>query len=182
MSLTDTIMNKRRRFAAATAVALATGLAVFAAHAATTRTIGVGALPYDPVVDGPATVTVRTLTIAPGEVLGWHAHPGLVYVVVATGTLTVEDGCGGETVYTQGQAFIEPANRIHRGKNLTGTDVVTVQTFIMAEGTPISESHATPGCGVPQHVDECKVEGWRMFNHPTFYSQGECVEFVLTTN
>lgn len=97
-----------------------------------------------------------------------------------TCTLVVEDGCGTEATYTQGQAFVEPPNRIHRGKNLTDATVVTAQTFLVPAGSPTSVSHATAACGVPQTVDECKNDGWRAFNYPdTFISQGECIEFVL---
>ena len=39
----------------------------------------------------------------------WHQHPGIgAYTIVKTGTLTVEDGCGGEVVHLPGTAFIEP--------------------------------------------------------------------------
>lgn len=48
---------------------------------------------------------------------------------MTSGVLNVEDGCGGEAVYTVGQAFLEAPNRVHRGKNLTGEPVVTAQTL-----------------------------------------------------
>lgn len=181
MSQTDKTLTKRRRMAAATAAALAAGLAAFAAYAATSQMIGTGTMQYSEAVGGPATLTMRTLTIAPGEVLGWHHHPGTgAYTVVVSGTLTVEDGCGGEAAYSQGQAFLEPPGRVHRGKNLTGADVVTAQTFLVPLGTPTSVSHAQRMCGVPQHVDECKNDGWRAFNFPAYFiNQGQCVDYVL---
>ena len=174
---------RRRRIAAATAAILAASLAVLAAYAATSQTIGTGTMPHSDLIGGPAILTVRTLTIAPGEVLGWHAHEGIgAYTVVVSGTLTIEDGCGGETVHAQGQAFLEPANRVHRGKNLTGTNVVTAQNFLMPAGTPISHSLPHRMCGVPLSAGECKGDGWWTFNFPeTFTSQGACMAFVNET-
>lgn len=181
MQQTDKQLPRRRRAATAVGVLLTAGLAVSSAHAATSTPIGSGHMEYAQLVGGPATLTMRTLAIAPGETLGWHRHPGIgAYTVVVSGTLVVEDGCGTEVTYTQGQAFVEPPNRIHRGKNLTDAPVVTAQTFLVPAGTPTSVSHATAACGVPQTVNECKNDGWRAFNYPdTFISQGECIEFVL---
>lgn len=110
-----------------------------AANASVSQVIAVGPIEYSTTLGGPATVTVRRLTIDPGEVLAFHSHPGIVYTVVTRGTLTLEDGCGGVTAFTVGQAFQEPPGRVHRGKNL-GTDVVeTIQTFIVPTGAQISE-------------------------------------------
>ncbi len=166
---------------AALGVALAAGFACLAVYAATSQTIGTGTMQYSEAMGGPATLTMRTLTIAPGEVLGWHHHPGIgAYTVVVSGTLTVEDGCGGAAVYSQGQAFLEPPDRIHRGKNLTDANVITAQTILVPLGTPTSVSHAQRKCGVPQRVEECKKDGWWTFNFPSYFlNQGECVEFVL---
>jgi len=174
---------RRRRIATAATAILAASLAVLAAHAATSQTIGTGTMPHSDLVGGPAILTMRTLTIAPGEVLGWHAHEGIgAYTVVVSGTLTIEDGCGGVVVHSQGQAFLEPANRVHRGKNLTSANVVTAQTFLMPVGTPISHSLSHQKCGVPLSVEECKDGGWRTFNFPeNFASQGACMAYVNET-
>ena len=108
-------------------------------YAATNNTIADGTISYFEPFGGPATVRIRTLTIAPGEVLGWHYHPGVgAYTIVKQGTLTVEDGCGGEQDYQQGQAFLEPSFRVHRGKNLTTGEVITAQTFIVPHGSPFT--------------------------------------------
>lgn len=181
MKQTHETSRKSYRIAAAAAAALMAGFAGSAAQAATSVVIGTGNMEYAEVVGGPATMLMRTLTIAPGEVLGWHAHPGTgAYTVVVSGTLVIEDGCGGESVYSQGQAFLEPPGRVHRGKNLTGANVVTAQTFIVPRGTPTSVSHAQPLCGVPQTVTECSGNGWRMFDLPRqFVSQGDCMAFVI---
>ena len=53
------------------------------AYAATTVIVAVGTIPHSDVLNGPATVTFRTISFAPGEVGQWHYHPGPVFTVVA---------------------------------------------------------------------------------------------------
>ena len=165
-----------------TSAALGVVLLGITTYAAVNNTIAVGTMDDSEFVGGPATVTMRTLTIAPGEVLGWHAHPGIgAITIVKQGTLTVEDGCGGETVYTAGQAFLEPPGRVHRGKNLDAIEeIITAQAFVVPLGLGISVS--TPRlCGQPADVAECRQEGWENFTYPrTFANQGDCEQYVIT--
>ena len=148
------------------------------AYAATSVISGVGTMAqYDP-FGGPATMTARSLFIDANEVLPWHQHPGIgAYTIVKTGTLTVEDGCGGEVVYPQGSAFIEPPGRIHRG--IAGdAPVQTVQTFLVPAGSGFSVN-VPKGCGSPLKVDECKGDGWSTFTSPrAFSNQGDCVAYL----
>ena len=153
------------------------------AYAAVTVILAVGRIPDSQLFDGPATVTVRTLTIKPGESLQWHYHPGYAYNVVKSGTLTVEDGCGGhEETLLPTDAFEEMDGRVHRAKNLSATeDVVVYNTFIVPEGKPTTRN--TPNnerrCGPPVDMNECKDQGWIKFNHPySFLNQGECIDYV----
>jgi quercetin dioxygenase-like cupin family protein len=152
------------------------------AYAATTVILAVGTIPHSELFDGPATVTVRTLTIKPGEVLAWHYHPGYAFNVVKSGTLTVEEGCGGEETLTPGQAFEELDGHVHRAKNLSATeDVVVYNTFIVPQGKPTTVN--IPGnerrCGPPSDVNECKDGGWVNFTQPrSFTNQGDCVDYV----
>ena len=145
------------------------GIALLAvnAYSGTTQTvdsettpIAIGTILNSELFDGPATVTVRQLKILPGEVLAWHYHPGRAYNVIKSGTLTVEDGCGGE-------------------------DLVVINTFIVPQGSPTTIN--TPGnqrlCGPPESVDECKNGGWLNFTHPrTFNSKGDCIHYVRNGN
>ena len=136
------------------AISLGAVLLGFTAYAAVSEVIAVGTMAHSEALGGPATVTVRRLTIAPGEVLGWHYHPGVgAYTVVRRGTLTLEDGCGGEEVYTAGQAFLEPPGHVHRGKNLGSAEAETVQPFIVPVWTPISVP-TQPQCGAPAGAGE----------------------------
>jgi quercetin dioxygenase-like cupin family protein len=154
------------------------------AYAASTLILAVGTIPHSELFDGPATVTVRTLTIGPGETLAWHYHPGYAFNVVKSGALTVEDGCGGEETLTPGEnsAFEELDGRVHRAKNLSTTDpVVVYNTFIVPQGklTTVNIPGNERRCGPPSDVDECKDGGWSQFTHPRIFNdQGDCVQYV----
>lgn len=175
-----------------TLVGLGIALLAINVYSGTTQTIyseatpiAVGNILHSELFDGPATVTVRQLTIFPGEILAWHHHPGRAYNVIKSGTLTVEDGCGGEEVFTAGQAFEEVHGRVHRAKNLGIENVAVINTFIVPQGSPTTIN--TPGnqrlCGPPTNVDECKNGGWMNFTHPhTFSSKGDCIQYVKTGN
>src|SRR5688572_1779670 len=83
-----------------------------------------GTIPDSELFEGAAKVSVRELTIKPGEELPLHYHPGHVFIVVKSGTLTVEDGCGGEKKLTMGQGLEEMNGRVHRGKNVDASDEI----------------------------------------------------------
>jgi quercetin dioxygenase-like cupin family protein len=53
-------------------------------------------------------VYVQQVDIAPGGSSGWHEHPGLVMVAVATGAVVVTVGCDTGHQYSAGQSFVEP--------------------------------------------------------------------------
>jgi len=151
---------------------------VATAYAAVSDIRGVGTVAHFGPFNGPGTMTARSLFIGANEVLPWHQHPGIgAYTIVKTGTLTVEDGCGGVVVYPQGSAFIEPPGRIHRG--IAGdAPVETVQTFLVPTGSGFSVN-VPQGCGPPLEVDECKGDGWSAFTAPrTFSNQGDCVAYL----
>jgi quercetin dioxygenase-like cupin family protein len=152
---------------------------VTSVYAATSVISGSGTIAHFDPFDGPATMTARSLFIEANEVLPWHQHPGIgAYTIVKTGTLTVEDGCGGEVVYPQGTAFVEPPGRVHRG--IAGDVAVeTVQTFVVPAGSAFSVN-VPKACGAPLVVEECKGDGWVAFTYPrTFLNQGDCVTYVL---
>lgn len=176
-------MKLKTRRGAVLAISVAILLTGVTAYAAVTVILAVGTILQSQLFDGPATVTVRTLTIAPGESLQWHYHPGYAYNVVKSGTLTVEDGCGGEEeTLTPGQAFEEMDGRVHRAKNLSATEpVVVYNTFIVPEGKPTTRNipNNERRCGPPIDADECKDDGWLKFTHPSsFINQGQCIDYV----
>ncbi|CAN5718693.1 hypothetical protein BH18ACI4_BH18ACI4_04170 [soil metagenome] len=136
--------------------------------------------PHFEFLNGPATVTVRTISFAPGDVAAWHYHPGPLFNVVTRGTVTVEDGCGGEQSFTVGQAF-EEGGRVHRPKNLGSEATFAYQTFVVPHGEPttVNIPNNQRLCGPARNVDECKDGGWMNFNFPTSFSnQGEYIAYV----
>ena len=165
------------------AVVAAISLLAVGVYAATTVILAVGVIPESALVGGPATVTVRTLTIAPGETLAWHYHPGYAFNVVKSGALTVEEGCGGpEETLLPGDAFEEVEGHVHRAKNLGTEPTVVYNTFLMPQGQPttINIPNNERRCGPPSRVDDCLMDGWRIYDHPqSFESQGQCVKWVL---
>lgn len=108
--------------------------------------------PASRVFDGAVKVTIRSLTIKPGEELPLHYHPGHAFNVVKSRTLTVEDGCGGEKKLTLGQGLEEMNGRVHRGKNVDATEVMVYDTFITAPGKPTTVNIAANErrCGPPR--------------------------------
>jgi quercetin dioxygenase-like cupin family protein len=172
---------KRLRIELLIAISLSALLLGVIAYAQT-NILAVGTIPHSELFDGPATVTVRTLTIQPGVSLAWHYHPGYAFNVVSSGALTVEDGCGGEETLFPGDAFEEMDGRVHMAKNLSTIEpVVVYNTFIVPQGKPTTRN--IPGnerrCGPPHDVNECKDDGWMKFTHPrSFISQGDCVQSV----
>jgi quercetin dioxygenase-like cupin family protein len=71
-------------------------------------------------------------TILPGESVPWHYHPGRVYAVIVSGTLTEEHGCGQPALeFNTGSAFTEKSGAIHRVFNYGIDPVVIVLTFIV---------------------------------------------------
>ena len=162
-------------------LAISLGVVVWAAivYGQTTNVLSVGAISHSQLFDGPATVTVRTLTVKPGEVVPWHYHSGHAFNVVKSGTLTLEDGCGRVHTLSPGQGFEAFDGRVHRPQNLGDTDVVVYDVFVLREGKPTTVNLPERRCGPPNEVDECKDNGWRSFNHPqSFISQKQCVNFV----
>jgi quercetin dioxygenase-like cupin family protein len=169
------ITRQKSAIAAGLGAVLLVGVTVYAASSVVS---GVGTIAHFAPFDGPATMTARSLFIDANEVLSWHQHPGVgAFTIVKTGTLTVEDGCGGEVVYPQGTAFIEHPGRIHRGK-AGAMPVETVQTFVVPVGVAFSVN-VPQGCGAPMEVAECMNSGWSTFTYPrTFANEGDCVSYV----
>ena len=173
---------RRWRAWAAIAGALGFGLVGVTAYSAVSQIIAVGTMEHSDLIGGPATVTMRTFTITPGEILPWHYHPGAgAHTVVISGVLNLEDGCGSEVIYTPGQAFLEHPFRVHRGKNLTSDPVVTAQTFIVPPGSATTVQTGVQMCGPPRTADECTGDGWASFDFPRiFRNAGDCLQYVIT--
>ena len=86
---------------------------------------------------GPVKVVVLDVSFPALASAGWHNHPGPVFVVVKTGTLSVWTASCEKNTYTTGQAFFEPGpGSSLLVKNESSTTEATVSaTFIVPPGT-----------------------------------------------
>ena len=151
------------------------------AYALTTTPLAAGTVDFFAPFGGPANVRMSKTTMSVGETNGWHSHPGLVYVIVKSGTLTFESGCGDVHVYSAGQAFTEQATDIHRAVNYGPDPLEFYATLVVPAGSPSRINYGGPLCGPPADKNECKNGGWSKFNYPrSFVDQGDCVSFVET--
>ena len=157
------------------------GLVVYAAMPPVATILGDGVNANMPLFEGPARVTARHLTTPPGDVGGWHYHPGYVQNVVTQGTIKIEDGCGAAPSYSAGQAFETSEGRVHRAINEGTVDAIEYNMFVGPVGRPLGVP--IPGnerrCGPPSNVAECEGDGWAAFDFPgTFKNQGQCIAYV----
>lgn len=159
-------------------VASVTAFAIWL-RASTATILGVGNLSYSEAVNGPADLTFRQFTSMPGEIGPWHIHAGAVHNIVTAGEITIEDGCGGEHTYKAGQGWEQLDHRVHRWKNLGTEPESELNTFIVPEGSPITDTLDAQHCGPPTSVTECRRGGWMNFDFPhQFADQGACVNYV----
>ena len=85
--------------------------------------------------------------LRPGGSSGWHHHPGLVLVVVRSGTVTFYDKKCRAEVHNAGDAFVESSDSPGLAKNRGTTDAVVEATFIV----PTSTDRAAP---TPLRIDD----------------------------
>ena len=156
--------------------------AITAYAAVITVRLALGTIPSSELFNGgPADIAVSQITMQPGDVIPWHYHPGRAYVIVKSGTVTEEEGCGGSEAFVAGQAFEEPIPRVHQVRNTGSVPAELFATVIAPAGQPRTINTAGPLCGPPANVEQCKNNGWMNFNFPrAFDSQGDCVSSVET--
>jgi quercetin dioxygenase-like cupin family protein len=147
-------MFKRKLFVIALILALVSSMAVWVGTSKATPASG---LTVEPIASGNLSgvidakfkppsgvvhtdvtkITMIKQTFAPGGSTGWHQHGGPIWVVVASGTLTLYDGddpsCTG-VVYPPGSAFMDPGDHIHIARNEGSENVVVYVTFMLPEG------------------------------------------------
>jgi hypothetical protein len=88
--------------------------------------------------DGPTDVRVQRIDIAAGGVSGWHHHPGIVIVSVASGDVTFTNADCSATTYgpglPAGSAFVESGNDPGQASSVGGATVYA--TFVAPQATP----------------------------------------------
>src|SRR5215208_5861553 len=73
---------------------------------------------------------VRVDLLANGGSTGWHHHPGVVMVSVASGAVTEYDEDCHPTVIQAGQGFVESRDEVHLVRNEGNDAAVLYATFI----------------------------------------------------
>ena len=95
-------------------------------------------------------VTQQLVFARNGGTAGWHSHPGIVLVVVKSGSLTVYDESCARRVYGAGQGFVEPGpahTRLVRNEGSVDSEVWA--TYVVPPGTTaLRIDRPDPGCNV----------------------------------
>ena len=94
----------------------------------------------------PTDLVSQQVTFAPGTYSGWHHHPGVILVLVKTGTVTVWDQNCAKTDYSAGQAFIEGGADPMQVSNEGSTTAVDVATQVAPAGSPFRVEDDPPSC------------------------------------
>jgi quercetin dioxygenase-like cupin family protein len=83
-------------------------------------------------------VRVQQVAITPGGTSGWHHHPGIVIVVVSSGSVTFWDEHCNKTDYgpglPSGATFIESGNQ--PGQVTSAVGATNYATYIVPKGSP----------------------------------------------
>jgi len=92
-------------------------------------------------------VTLTITQVAPGS-SGWHAHPGVVFVTVASGSVVKYDANCTATAYAAGSAFTEAGDNavLVRNESTTTAAVLYVTEIVPAGTTALRIDKPNPGC------------------------------------
>lgn len=155
------ILRRSRPLRAAAAAllgsALIAGTALATPGSGLTATLfGRGALPksFEVKSDGieleaerASDVAVQTITFDPKGTSGWHMHPGVVIVLVQSGTLTHYDRKCKKQVYTAGQAFVEARSKgAGTVVNEGAAPAVVYVTYVAPAGSALRIDAPAPSC------------------------------------
>ena len=97
-------------------------------------------------------VVTADVTFGPLASAGWHKHPGPVFVVVQSGTISVWDESCVKHEYTVGDSFFEPgpaASLLVKNESAT-TAVHLYATFIVPVGTTVLRIGTAHLCGIEE--------------------------------
>ena len=83
-----------------------------------------------------ADVAIAKVVLEPGGSTGWHHHPGVTLVSVASGTVAEYDAKCEKTIFTAGEGFVESRDEVHLVRNHRNIDAVLYATFIVPTRTP----------------------------------------------
>ena len=82
--------------------------------------------------------------IAAGGDTGWHSHPGPVFVMIKSGTMTLEQSDGSTAVYPPGTGFVEDVRRVHIARNKGDVELVFDAFILIPVGAPVRIDEPKP--------------------------------------
>ena len=83
-----------------------------------------------------ADIALSKVVLKPGGSTGWHHHPGVTLVSVASGTVAEYDVKCEKTVYKAGEGFVESNHEVQLVRNKGNVKAVLYATFIVPTNTP----------------------------------------------
>ncbi len=106
---------------------------------------------------GPTDVRVQRIDIVAGGMSGWHHHPGIVIVSVASGAVTFQNSDCSATTYgpglPAGSAFIESGDDPGQASSVLGATVFA--TYVAPHASPpvfrIEDEEQPQPCVPPAH-------------------------------
>ncbi|MHB8959095.1 MAG: cupin domain-containing protein [Candidatus Limnocylindrales bacterium] len=90
--------------------------------------------------------TMGSISFAPGANSGWHHHPGIIWVLVEQGQVTISDENCHTTTYSAGQVFLEGGDEPMLASNLGTTTAVVYNTQVVPHGDPFKIPDQAPAC------------------------------------
>jgi quercetin dioxygenase-like cupin family protein len=98
-------------------------------------------------------VRVQKLEFPPGAFTGWHHHPGLVLVVVESGSLTLTDASCATKAYgpgsPNGAVFVEGDDHAHEASSSGGATVYVTYVVPSASPAVFRNEDPVPFCAQP---------------------------------
>ena len=94
-----------------------------------------------------ASLWAGSATTAGHTFSGWHHHPGVILVLVKSGTVTTHDENCQTKTYSAGQAFVESGTAPFMVSNESDTETaVDVATQVAPAGSPFRIEDDPPPC------------------------------------
>src|SRR5918993_6066706 len=82
-----------------------------------------------------ADIASAKVVLEPGGSTGWHHHPGVTLVSVASGTVTEYDKKCEKSVHKAGEGFVEGNDAVHIVRNNGNVNAVLYATFLVPTNT-----------------------------------------------
>jgi quercetin dioxygenase-like cupin family protein len=93
---------------------------------------------------------MQTITFLPGGHSGWHHHPGIIWVIVESGAVTIYDeNCQAMSTVTAGNAFLESGPEPMLVRNEGSTNAIVYNAQVVPAGENFREEDSPPSCTLP---------------------------------